>query len=554
MPYIKLQGFSGIVPKTGPTLLADNQAQVAKNLKIQSGELRPWRTPALEYTPTTNTVQSVYKFSGPSGTTPKWLEFTDNVDVVAGPVADTSEYRLYYTSDVNPPRKTNWLLATGNNGGVAPFPNAYYEMGVPAPTAAALASAAGTGDAPVETRSYIYTHVTEFGTVAEESAPSPAVTVTANFSGDAVTISSFATPPTGNYNFKYRRIYRTVAGNASTTYQLVAEIPIAQPQYVDTKSVVELGQVIPSLYFTPPPSGLQGIVSMPNGMLAGFTGNQIWFCEPYLPHAWPSNYMLTTEYPIVGLGVFGNSLFVGTTKNPYIITGSSPTAMSQEKLSIVQPCVSKKSVVCDQFGVIYASPNGMVAIGPGAQDVVTGALFSRDEWQEINPSSIIGAVYNNMYFGFYKVGSVYNTFILQRNDNPPLVNFDFAAKALFVEPTTGYLFGLSSDDNKVYKLDGGSTLGNYTWRSKIFQSPLPTNFGVLQVHANYDQLATVTGAYINIKIYADGVLKSNQNITSPSPVRLPAGYKGYNWEIEVTGNIHVRTVAIASTVEEIKGQ
>ena len=554
MPYIKLQGFSGIVPKTGPTLLADNQAQVAKNLKIQSGELRPWRTPALEYTPTTNTVQSVYKFSGPTGTTPKWLEFTDNVDVVSGPVADNSEYRLYYTSDVNPPRKTNWLLATGNNGGTAPFPNAYYEMGVPAPTAAALASAAGTGDAPVETRSYVYTHVTEFGTVAEESAPSPAVLVTANFSGDAVTISNFSTPPTGNYNFKYRRIYRAVAGNTTTTYQLVAEIPIAQPQYVDTKSVVELGQVLPSLYFTPPPSGLQGIVSMPNGMLAGFTGNQVWFCEPYLPHAWPANYMITTEYPVIGLGVFGNSLFVGTTKNPYIITGSSPTAMSQEKLSIVQPCVSKKSIVCDQFGVIYASPNGMVAIGPGSQDVVTGALYSRDEWQEINPSSIIGAVYNNMYFGFYKVGSVYNTFILQRNDNPPLVNFDFEAKALFVEPNTGYLFGLSSTDSKVYKLDGGSTLGNYTWKSKIFQSPLPTNFGALQVHANYDQLATVTGAYVNVKIYADGVLKSNQNITSPNPVRLPAGYKGYNWEVEITGNIHVRTVAMASTIEELKGQ
>ena len=553
MSSIKLQSFSGIIPKTGPTLLQDSQAQVARNVKIQSGELRTWNTPSLEYTPSSLIAKTIYKFTGSTGTTPVWLEFNDVVDIIPGPVADTSEYRLYYTSDTNHPRKTNWLLATGNGGGAAPYPNGYYEMGVPAPTGAPTVSAAGSGTAPIETRSYIYTYVTEFGVVAEESAPSPAVTVSANFSGDSVTIDGFATPPTGNYNFMYRRIYRTVVGSSSVNYELVAEIPISQTSYVDILSVTELGLVLPSLYYTPPPNTLQGLVSMPNGILAGFTGNQIWFCEPYIPHAWPSIYMLTTEYPIVGLGVFGNSLFVGTTKNPYIITGSTPNGMTQDKLSIVQPCVSKKSIVCDQFGVVYASPNGLVSIGPGAQDVVTEALFTRDEWQTINPSSIIGAEYNNMYFGFYNVAGVYNTFILQRNDNPPLVNFDFAARSLYVEPTTGYLFGLSNTDNKIYRLDGGSTPSVFTWKSKIFQAPAPVNFGALQVHANYGSVL-VSGYYINIQIWADGTSVYNQNVTSQDPVRLPAGFKAYNWEIQVSGNMPVRTVIMASTMDEIKGQ
>ena len=552
MPTIKLSGFSGIVPKLGATILGENQAQIANNVKLQSGELRSWRNAVLEYTPVSGSIKSIFKFSGPSGSTPVWLEFSQNTDIVVGPVADTSEYRLYYTSDTFRPRKTNWLLATGNGGGSAPYPNAYYEMGVPAPTGAPIVNAAGTGTAPVETRSYIYTHVTEFGVVAEESAPSPATTISANYSGDSVTISGFSLPPTGNYNFMYRRIYRTVVGSNSASYQLVAEIPISSPSYTDTIAVTNLGVVLPSLYFTPPPNDLQGLVSMPNGMLAGFTGNQIWFCEPYLPHAWPSTYMLTTEYPIVGLGVFNNSLFVGTTKNPYLISGSSPNMMSQEKLAINQPCASKKSIASDQFGVLYASPNGLVAIGPGVQDVVTQPLLTRDEWQTINPTSMIGALYNNMYFGFYKVGSTYNAYVIQRNDTPPLVNFSFPANAVFVEPGTGYLFTLSNTDNKVYRIDGATTNSVYNWKSKVFQSPQPSNFGVLQVHADYAYMAANSGSYINVKIYADGVERYSGNAISPNPVRLPGGYKGYNWEIEVSGNVPVRTVVLATTMTEIK--
>lgn len=226
--------------------------------------------------------------------------------------------------------------------------------------------------------------------------------------------------------------------------------------------------------------------------------------------------------------------------------------MTQEKLAINQPCVSKKSITCDQFGVMYASPNGLVSIGPGSQDVVTTALYSRDEWQAINPSSLIGALYNNMYFGFYKVGSTYNAIIIQRNDNPPLVNFSFPANAVFVEPGTGYLFALSNTDNKIYKIDAGATNSTYDWKSKIFQCPLPSNFGALQVYADYIFMAANAGSYINIKVYADGVKQYDANVTSSDPVRLPAGFKAVNWEIEVLGNVPVRSVLLASTMTETK--
>ena len=112
MPSIKLEAFSGISPRTGPTLLAESQAQVASNLKLQSGEIRPWKSPTNVYTPYyTSTAKSIYKFVGPAGVSPAfvWLEWTGDVNIVPGPVADLTDDRLYFTSSSFSvgPRKTN---------------------------------------------------------------------------------------------------------------------------------------------------------------------------------------------------------------------------------------------------------------------------------------------------------------------------------------------------------------------------------------------------------------------------------------------------------------
>jgi hypothetical protein len=767
MPVVSIAGFSGIVPRAGSTSLSDNQAQIARNAKLTSGEVRPWRGKTQVYSPTTANLQSVYKFFGPSNQS-VWLEWANDVDVAPGPVADVYEYRLYYTSSGFSPKKTNWALATANGGGTAPYPNGYYEMGVPAPTVApslnvtasaahatatitaaqitglsvgdvlrvtvdggtpvsltltagsggavtatslstqiatvtgvttsvnatndvvitsnstlatstvlvekktgttnnydptvvtyttfvatvngttgnpastsisgtqiaslspndvlavyansnpaisvtvgagsgtfppavnaqslatALGSASGitatvvsgspdtvtvatsiTGTSAslqikkvvprvdntyttvaksviatsvTETRAYVYTFVTQLGTVSEESAPSPAATVQASYTGSTVTLSSFDSPPSGNYNFQTKRIYRSVIGSTTSQYQLVAEIPIAQSTYSDTKSVTDLGVVLPSLYYTPPPSTLQGIVALPNGILAGFTGNQVWFCEPYIPHAWPSKYMVTTEYPIVGLGVTNNILFVGTTKNPYLITGSNPGSMMSEKLPLNQPCVSKRSIVGDQYGVIYASPNGLVAVGTGSMDIITQALYTRDEWQALSPSTMVGAIYNNMYFGFYNNGSGRSAIILKRGDTPPLVTFDSDAKVVHVEPQTGTINILSAADNKIYSLDtNASSTVTYQWRSKVFQMPNPMSFAALQVHASYG-----TGSTLEVKLYCDGTQVFDSVVGSAYPVRVPA-IRGYNWEIEVLGDVPVRMVHLATSMAEIRG-
>lgn len=601
MPYIKLEDFSGIVPRTGPTQIEANQAQLAKNVKLQSRELRSWANPLLEYSPTTENTQTIYRIDSPSGDK-YWLEWATDVDVAPGPVADIDEFRYYYTGD-GAPKKTNWALATTSGTGTRPFPDAWLYMGVPSPTAAptlVASSAAGT----TETRSYVYTNISTFGSVKEESGPSPATNVVVTTSGATVTVSGFSAAPTTGYNITHRRIYRTIIGATSTIFSFVAEIPVATTSYVDSLTVAQLGSELPSLYWEPPPNDIKGLVAMPNGILAAFRGNQIWLSEPYYPHAWPSSYMLTVDYQIVGLGVYEDTLVVLTTKFPYLVTGVSPTAMTQRKLPLPQPCVSKKSIASDQFGVLYASSNGLVSIGVGTQDVVTVPLYTRDEWQELNPFTMVGMIYNNMYMGFYTAGGTRKALVLSRGDIPPLIELDFPARSVFVDRSTTDIYAVSEIDNKVYHLDASQVnFTTFEWLSKKFVMPSPTNFGAIKVQADYTFMGNIqayieyvlsiiaqnqaifdanggkvageinggyfnqfsfngsllkdipeqgTNRYITVIVYADGEQIWAADILSQEPLRMPALQKGYVYELRISGNTPVRMVAMASSIGELR--
>jgi hypothetical protein len=608
MPSLKLSNFSGLSPRTGPTNLAPNQAQIANNVKLQSGEIRPWRKPLETYTLGLNDVKTIYKLENTTLATEAWLEWSTDVDVVPGPVADITDFRVYYTDGVIP-KKTNWALATTSGTGTKPFPDAYYNLGVPVPAAApTLATTVG---ATTETRSYVYTYISTFGSVLEESAPSPAASINTYVTGATVTVSAFSTAPTSSagYNITAIRIYRSVTSAANATYLYVGTVAVnpstgaASGSFADTVLAANLGVVIPSLSYSTPPDKLQGLIAMPNGILAGFTDNQVWFCEPYLPHAWPVAYMMTVGAPIVGLGVFGQTLVVCTTQTPYLITGSQPGAMSQEKVPLPEPCVSKKSITSDQSGVLYASPNGLVSIAPGQADVVTRQLFTRDEWQLYASSLFVGVIYQNMYLGFYQSGSTKAALVIMRGDSPPLVNLSVAAQAVFVARSTATVYYVDPNDNLLYTLDG-DTVNNmfYQWQSKKFVLPEPTNFAVMKAQVDWDAINSVaaynavvaeiiaanqaywaTGATrfstlnrtplntlrlngsvlepipttqdvrnVQILLFANGVQVYSTGVTSQEPIRLPADTKEYLWEIKVTGNVGLREFAMANAVGELR--
>lgn len=596
MPALKVLAFDGIVPRQSPTTLADNQAQAAENVKLYSQELRPWRGPSLVYTPALSNIQTIYRMYNAGGAS-VWLTWATDVDVAPGPIADISEARVYYTGDVAP-RKTNYAMASS----AAPYPTAYQDLGVAAPTAAPTLAASPNGTGTAETRAYVYTLVNDFGSVREESAPSPPASITINPTGAGVLINGFSAVPAGTYNFTARRIYRTVPGSSTVTYQFVAEIAIGATSYTDTLATVSLGAAIETIGWAPPPVALKGMIAMPgSGSLAGFVGNTVYMSEPFFPHAWPLAYALNVPYPIIGIAPLGTSIVVMTDTYPYLLNGGTPGQMQTQRIDILEPCVAKSTIVTNEDGVTYASPNGLVTIGPSTRGVITGRLYTRDEWAKVLPIQMKSAMLDGRYFGvFPNETNASRALVLNRDNVPALSNLTVAAKTLHVDSKNAALYFLSLSDNKIYQLDADDVNPlSYEWRSKRWVLPVGTVFSALRLDADYAAFGDTVGYNANVAaiiaanqaafggnllgamnegplnvftvngsilkevptaatnrnvqviIYGDGAPVANVSPTSLDPLRLPP-FKSRELEFRILGNVNVRSIHIASTVAELK--
>lgn len=510
MPTIDLRGFSGEVPKMGPSALQPTQAQRATNCRLVSSEVRPYAAPLFVYQPK-NQPLTIYR--GSNGQQSVWYTWTTDVNVVESPIADTSDYRVYYTGDTGGPKKTDWALA---NVGAGPYPNSWLHMGVPNPTGAPTLAAVGTGTGTVVTRAYVYTYLSTFGSLVEESGPSPAALVNWQ-SGQSITVNGFAAAPTTNYNITGINIYRTVTpASGVAQYQLVATIAIGTSSYSDAILDANISNtVLPSLTWVPPPSNLIGLINMGYGMLAGFVGNTLYVSVPYFPHAWPTQQTLTFPANIVALAMMGSTLVVCTDQNPWLVSGTSPTNLSQQPVMIHEPCVSKRSAISNLTGVMYASPNGLVGISELIQGVVTDSLIEREAWQNFNPTTMIGQVYDGRYAGFFTLpagGDLIDGgatdlggmgFFLDKADEPvralyahmdvasfamapPLTFMNFYARCLYLDRNSGFLYAVSQKDYAIYQIDG-DPVNKMTadWKSKRFQFPAPVNFSAIQADAEF---------------------------------------------------------------------
>jgi len=702
MPVLKVMGFDGIVPRTSPTMLQDSQGQQADNVKLYSRELRYWKGAALEaYTPENgvavggSSIQSLYKYYYGTGSSYLWFAWTTDVNAVSSPMADLTDYRLYYT-DGTKPKKTNYTLATTGSG---PYPRSSKDLGVPAPVTAstvagtnfsittaavieggngytvgnvltivggtstvvatvtvssisgtaatgpiagvtitasgtytvlppaATTTTGGTGTGAkitvtagdVESRAYVYTYLSTFGAVTEESAPSPASNVLSVYSAsNSVTVNGIPAFPAGNYNLTGVRIYRTVTGATTDSYQFVTEITTSTPNtisYTDTKTAAQLGNNLGTIGWAPPPDALTGLISHPSGSLVGFVNNTLYFSEPYYPHAWPTAYAINVPSKIISLGVFGTSIVVTTDRYPYIITGAYPGGMSVERVPILEPCVSKQSTVSDEFGVVYASPNGLVGIGPAMRGVITKDLFAYNEWIQYSPQLISGVIVNNQYFATYPtITDSQKTFVFNRGDIPALSRVDMPATAVHVDSKGGNVYYVDGITGRIYKWDADELNPlRYDWKSKRWVLPQATTFSIIKLDGDYGQIAnaagtaaaaaaiaarnqtlwaansnllgavntgplnasyydTATATYrgitvngsileelptvgstrsVAVEIYGDGVLKTTLNMTSFDPVRIPP-FKSRAVEVSVQGNINVRSVALATTQPELR--
>jgi hypothetical protein len=537
---IAFAGFKGELPILDPTLLPASNAQKSRNAYLKKGTLKSEKGPAL-MTGISGVVDPSSLFFYPSGNNGQgyWFVWGNDlkVDAVKSMLADDAWKRVYWTGD-GPPKMGSIAEITSGSG---PYPSSNFRLGIPAPT-----------DAPIVTRpadrvddsekvltavqtSYVVTCISKFGEEGPPSMPSASIMrwdmVDGAAAGGNVEIS-LPSIPSGNHPIISKRIYRA---ESAGVFQYVADVPAAQGTFTDSIPSESLSATLPSTEWDMPDDKLIGLTEMPGGFLAGYFGNTLCFSEAYYPHAWPVSYQLAFSDEIVGISAVSGGLVVATKGRPHLVTGSTPAAMADQLIDSDQPCLAGRSVVDMGSAAIYASPQGLVAVGGGEAQLLTEQVISEEQWMALNPKSIHAYRYENRYLAFYDGGA-----------------FSFTAADGFefydIHADDGYYDILNNtlcliQDDKITGWRKGADL-KFLWRSKVHEVPGQSGFTCGKIIAKQYP--------ITLRLIADGVTAMSADIPGPQLFRLPAGYSGSrNWEVEVEGFGEIVSIQIASSPSEI---
>lgn len=627
---LTFQQFSGIAPRIAPRLLPATLAQEALDVKLWSGELRPhYADEILQYIP--SNIQSIYRYKWKNKTY-NWLMWPYETRVAKGPVYDDENNRIYFMNQGGFfVTDSSLLLDQDYNTTFTPGESCYH-VAIPQPGQSDIWVSGGTGSGDVESRSYVYCYVRQWpdGTidVGKSSGPLKNFNDRSRYTvdvrpGQTVAVS-MEDPLLTHHNGAVRGInkiyiYRsevTSAGQAVYSYvdqfdvntERVTNNPNAvwktnYYEYTDSKPNTALGEACPSIYWDPPVDGLKGLVSLQNGLFAAYKDSTVYVSGWNAPHAWPYEHTVTIDYPIVGLGSFGNTIVVCTEAAPVLIVVQDPTNPTTKAIQENCPCVSADSIVNTRNGVIFASQNGLVLINSTSPTFITEKLLTQDEWLPLHPESLKGAFLNNTYYGFftnptdtaagfifdldsYTYSTVYNSIVssgmVYTTQPAKVVYNDIEQSQLYVcyplENGTQYSLCSFASDSRINK--------SFRWRSKVNVSPQ----GLFNLSAARVMMTSqssqkenehiwegkLTGSSLAARVmdgepingwcktneleladttvfnyYVDGELKYSREVKDSKPFRLPSGFRGETIEVEIKSNAYIHSITLASSMGEL---
>lgn len=522
---IRFQGFAGEIPRQEPFYLPETAAVTAQNLNATRGSLRPIRGKSeAKITFPTNRA-SIYLHGV------EWLAWNHQVSAVPGPVA---EDRLYITH-------SNAAPTMRISGEEVP-------LRLPKPTVRPTVTRTGTLDTDnAEVVAYAYTWVTSLG---EESGPSPLSTSIKMSEGNTITVGGMpGAVPVANRFITAKRIYQAQTGaSGATDLFFVAEVPATDVSFVHDLDTHPLAEAITTKEFDPAPSNLRGLTAMPNGIMAGYRGKELCFCEPYQPHAWPGSYALTTNDTIIGLAAFGTSLAVLTTGMPYVVQGLHPDQMVMEKIEQPFPCMANAGIVDMGYAAIYPSTDGLVSVSQQGAQLVSAGVWTREQWLEMQPTTFRAARLGSLYvFTYVPAAGGARQMVLFDPANPQggIVRVSEPAVALYTHLESGILYLLESDARTIKAFDDpAAEKRSYVWRSKPYREAVPQSYGAMRIETE-----GAAGDAVMTRVFGDGALIHTTSAMDRD-ARLPAGaYR--TWQIELTGNATVLRVSIGRTLAEL---
>jgi len=392
-----------------------------------------------------------------------------------------------------------------------------------------------------ERRFYVHTYVTELG---EEGPPSPASSAVDAGPTQNVQLDLPSLDPEAGENrlIERRRIYRTATGDEGAEFQFVDEVDIADSEYTDSIATDNLAEALPSGAYDPPPEDLHSLNALPSGVMVGAVDQDVCFSEPYLPHAWPGEYRLTLDHPIVGVAVFDSYVVAATESRPYLITGEDPRAMQPTRLPVTQGCLSKRSIVSLGYAVLYASADGLVMVDSSGAQLVTRGIITPDEWSGYAPESIHAYEHEGRYIAFFDNGARRGAFVFDpREADAGVSELSIWARHGFRDPVEPKLY-LLTEDGSVSQWDAGDDPMPYRWKSGVVPTPRPVSPSCIQVVAH---------SYEDTKITVHAGETATVTVTGDHIHRLPPMGRSRDIQIDVEGTDTVQEVAVADSVPEL---
>jgi len=338
--------------------------------------------------------------------------------------------------------------------------------------------------------------------------------------------------------------------------------------FVDDFNVKLLTTILASDNYEQPPEDLEGLTAIQNNILAGFVGNTLYFSEPGLFHAWPSEYSKVLEHNIVGLAVISGFLIALTDGYPYAISGSDPSNFNVVKIDALYPCLSRQSIVSMNYGIVYATHDGLALISPtlGSQ-IVTKLLYSSDTWNtNIDPFTLVATAYEDNYFAAHSTGAI--TFERDEKVGGYFIDHDYTFSAAYYDSKSNRLLYCIPQQNNIYEWDV-KTQPNVSlqWKSKTIITKDYINIGAARVVADYSETTTIweetepvwsnasqkcnSAQDITFNFYVNKQLIFTRLVTDSEIFRLPTGYKSDTFEVEVLGDVRVRAIHLGQSPKSL---
>lgn len=386
-----------------------------------------------------------------------------------------------------------------------------------------------------------------------------------------------------DYTFTYTNTGSNVATTGSgggIAYHDVSETPDSTAifygftgTFTDDFNSLNLVGTLDSTNYEAPVQGLQGLVSIQNNTLAGFRGKTVHFSEPKQFHAWPTEYAITLEYNVVALCYVSGSLLVLTDGYPYRIDGEQPGNFSITRLDALYPCVSARSLVLMSYGAVWASHEGLAMYAPSTGAVlVSKNVFTQESWNDLlDPSTITAVFYGDAYFASYlDAADNPGSFIFEKEDRSSYivtttVNFD----STWYDTRTNRLYYTSDTTGDVFEWDkAGEPYATCIWKSKVITTKDFVNIGAARVIADYTESLQVwsddesewdeadydwnAGFGLTFRLWVDGELVYENEVTDKRVFRLPTSYKSDTFEVGIEGNVRIKAIHFGDTPTSLK--